>query len=143
MKENWIIPCNLKIFNLIEHFATNNRVVWRNAFSIHEGDTVYIYIGSPISEIRYRCKVLTTQVDSKTLEENSYAISKKKFNNYYSKREKYIIMEKECEYKEGCLPLADLRAHGLGQVQLQARIDRNVLRFIEQKAPMSEVVTNA
>lgn len=45
MLEKWIIPCNVKRFNVIEHFKNNDTVVWKNSFTIHAGDIVYIYLG--------------------------------------------------------------------------------------------------
>ena len=75
MTENWIIPCNIRFFDLIKHFEKNKRVVWKNAFTIRKGDTAYIYIGRPYGEIRYKCRVINDQVDEQMLLANSYAIS--------------------------------------------------------------------
>ena len=130
MIETWIIPCNIKFFNVIDHFKTSKTIVWQNAFSIHEGDIVYIYIGRPYSEIRYKCRVINDCVSEELLQANSYAISKIKSNNYYSKKEKYMQLECVCEYPEGFLTLEKLRDHGLGQVQIQARADRKVRAFL-------------
>ena len=93
-------------------------------------DIVYIYIGRPYSEIRYKCRVINDCVSEELLQANSYAISKIKSNNYYSKKEKYMQLECVCEYPEGFLTLEKLRDHGLGQVQIQARADRKVRAFL-------------
>lgn len=131
MTENWIIPCNIRFFDLIKHFEKNKRVVWKNAFTIRKGDTAYIYIGRPYGEIRYKCRVINDQVDEQMLLANSYAISEKKSNNYFSKKEKYIEMEFVCEYPEGVFTLEKLREHGLGQVQLQARTNRQLQQYLD------------
>ena len=130
MAENWIIPCNIKVFDVISHFKTNKRVVWKNAFTIHKGDIAYLYLGRPYGEIRYKCVVINDVVAEDLLKANSYAIPAKKWNNYFSKKEKYIEMEYLCEFPEGMLTLEKLREHGLGQVQIQARTDRKVQQFI-------------
>lgn len=130
MAENWIIPCNIKVFDVISHFKTNKRVVWKNAFTIHKGDIAYLYLGRPYGEIRYKCVVINDVVDEDLLKANSYAIPAKKWNNYFSKKEKYIEMEYLCEFPEGMFTLEKLREHGLGQVQIQARTDRKVQQFI-------------
>lgn len=132
MFEKWIIPCNISFFNLIKHFEKNKTVVWRNAFTIHKGDIAYIYIGRPYGEIRYKCRVISDQVDEQLLQENTYAIPAKKTNNYFSKKEKYIVMEYICEYPEGTFPLESLRKHGLGQVQIQARADRRLQAYLTE-----------
>ena len=47
------------------------------------------------------------------------------------KKEKYIEMEYVCEYPEKTFPLEDLRVHGLGQVQIQARTDRRLQQYLD------------
>lgn len=47
MAEHWIIPCSVKVYDIIEHFKKQNLVVWKNSFTIRKGDIAYIYIGSP------------------------------------------------------------------------------------------------
>ena len=131
MAESWIIPCNIKYFDLIEHFKSNNKVVWRNAFSIKKGDIVYIYLSAPYSEIRYRCNVIDDDVSDEQLNANTYAIPKKTSNNYFSKKIKYVVLELSYEYPKGMMTLNTLRVHGLGQVQIQARADRQVREFIQ------------
>lgn len=131
MVEKWIIPCNVKRFNVIEHFKSSETVVWKNSFTIHKGDIAYIYLGAPYGEIRYRCSVISDTVDDETLQANKYAIQEKKSNNYFSKKIKYIQLKLEYEYPAGLLPLAKLKEHGLGQVQIQARPDRNLNRYLE------------
>ena len=46
MIETWIVPCNIKHFDLISHFESSDTVVWKNSFTIKQGDIVYIYIGA-------------------------------------------------------------------------------------------------
>ena len=86
MTENWIIPCNTKVFDIVSHFKTHKRVVWKNSFTICKGDITYIYIGSPYSEIRFKCVVVNDKVDDELLKQNAYAIPAKKSNNYFSKK---------------------------------------------------------
>ena len=133
MVENWIIPCNTKHFDLVEHFKANTTAVWKNSFTIKAGDIVYIYLSSPYSEIRYKCHVISDKVSDELLRENAYAIPVKESHNYFSKRVKFIQIEKDCEYPAGTFPLAELRDNGLGQVQIQARTDRRVQAYLDSK----------
>ena len=41
-----------------------------------------------------------------------------------------IQLKLEHEYPAGLLPLSQLKEHGLGQVQIQARPDRNLSKFL-------------
>lgn len=132
MIENWIVPCNIKYFDVETHFQNNSFVVWKNSFTIRVGDTVYIYIGAPYSQIKYRCTVVSDEIDEETLTENSYAIQEKTSHNYFSKKTKYIKMHMDYEYPNDLLTLSKLREHGLGQVQIQARTGRNLQRYLSQ-----------
>lgn len=131
MTETWVIPCNIKYFDVISHFKENKRVVWKNSFSIHKGDIVYLYLSSPYGEIRYKCIVINDSVDEEVLKTNSYAIPIKKTNSYFSQKEKYIEIEYVCEFPEGTFTLSKLKEHGLGQIQIQARANRKLQQYID------------
>ena len=64
------------------------------------------------------------------LQENTYAIPTKTSNNFYSKRVKYIVLELDQTFPEGTFKLDELKNHGLGQVQIQARADRKLREFM-------------
>ena len=130
MAEKWIIPCNLKHFNVEEHFSKTNKVVWKNSFTIKVGDTVYIYLSAPISAIVFRCYVIADKVSDEELQNNQYAIPQKESHNYFSKTTKYVIMELDRVYPKKLLTLEKLRQHGLGQVQIQARADRHLSQYL-------------
>ena len=132
MSENWIIPCNIKLFDAISHFRKTKVAVWKNSFTIHSGDKAYIYIGAPYGEIRFLCEVIAEEVDDRTLKENAYAIPAKPSHNYFSKKVKYVVLRLVTEYPSGVLTLTKLKERGLGQVQIQARTDRKVQQFIDQ-----------
>lgn len=145
MKDNWIVPCNVKYFDIISHFKNHNEVVWKNSFTIKKGDTAYIYLSEPFGEIKYRCLVISDNVDDITLQKNSYAIPRKASKNYFSKKIKYIKMKLEFEYPEGSLKRTDMMKNGLGQVQIQARTDRRLQRYIDsidEKIQLKEAKTS-
>ena len=131
--ENWIVPCNIKIYDVPAHFQKQKTIIWRNSFSMRKGDYAFIYLGNPYGEIRYKCLVVDDVVDEATLKKNAYAIPAKVANNFYSKRVKYVTLELVKEYPDHSFPLKELKEHGLGQVQIQARVDRTLLRYIEEK----------
>ena len=82
MSENWIVPCSVKFFDVVNHFEENNTIVWRKVSALKKGDTAYIYIGAPYSEIKYKCHIIDDDVDEKTLQSNEYAIRKTMMVNY-------------------------------------------------------------
>lgn len=48
----WIVPCNIKYFDVVTHFKKNSTVVWKNISHVQPGDTVYIYLGAPHKELQ-------------------------------------------------------------------------------------------
>ena len=127
MVENWIVPCNIKYYDVVKHLNENDYIVWRRVSAIRKGDIVYLYIALPYQEIKFRCLVVDDDVDEKTVENNSYAIK----TSSSGKKSHYILLKKEYAYKEGTFRLAELKANGLGQTQTQARTDRKLQAFID------------
>ena len=128
MQENWIIPCNAKYFNVIERFQSFSWAIWKKANrGINVGDIAYIYVGAPYSQILFKCEVVDDNVDKKTVAENDYAIQKEGLNGI-----DYIKIELRESYAPGTLSLQNLKKHGLGQVQTQARADRRLAAYLAQ-----------
>lgn len=126
--DKWIIPCSVKYFDVTQHFSNHDNVVWKRSSAIKTGDVVYIYVGKPYSEIKYRCRVINENVDDETLKNNEYAITSSGLERY-----KYIQMELEESYPDGMLGFYDLKEHGLSQVQKQARVYKELAEYIESK----------
>lgn len=125
--EYWVIPCNTRFFDIVDHFSKNTKVVWKNDSSISEGDCVFLYLGAPLSQIKYKCKVLDVDVCEEILTQNQYAI---RGNDKYKKRQKYMMLEMEKEFKDGVYTFSELKSEGLGQVQKQARVDRRLKAYL-------------
>ncbi len=56
--QHWIIPANPSFFDVFEYFSKNKEVIWKQTASLYKGDIAYIYVTSPVSEIRYKCEVI-------------------------------------------------------------------------------------
>lgn len=56
--EQWIIPCNVKYYDVKGAFEKLKCLDWKQSNkSIAMGDEVFIYIGTPVRAIKYKCKV--------------------------------------------------------------------------------------
>ena len=126
--ENWIIPCSVKFYNVVEHLNQQDTIVWRKVSALKMGDIAYLYLGAPYSQIKYVCHVINDNVDEETLALNEYAIKK----NGSSRKFKYLMLKLDYTYPNGELSLNKVREDGLGQTQIQARTDRQLQRFIDQ-----------
>lgn len=122
----WIVPCNVKYFDVFQHFENNDEIAFKRVGSLQENDIAYIYLTAPYSEIRFRCKVVSGKMSDEELSNHQYAIDKFTSN-------RYVLLKLESEYKEGCLPLELLKKNGLGQVQRQSRAGKELVSFIEKE----------
>lgn len=54
----WIIPANMKNYDIDREFAAHQTVYWHQKKSLKKGDVVLIYITAPTKAVRYICEVL-------------------------------------------------------------------------------------
>ena len=60
--KEWIIPSNPKYYDIIHAFDDTDTIDWKQGAGIRKGDTVFLYVGSPVSAVLYQCRVLETNI---------------------------------------------------------------------------------
>ena len=60
--KEWIIPSNPKYYDVIGAFDAADEINWKQGAGIRKGDTVYLYVGAPVSAILYKCIVTETDI---------------------------------------------------------------------------------
>ena len=60
--KEWLIPSNPKYYDIAHAFDSTDEINWKQGSGIKTGDTVFLYVGAPISAILYKCKVLETGI---------------------------------------------------------------------------------
>ena len=60
--KEWIIPANPKYYDIVHAFDDTDEISWKQGSGIRTGDTVFMYVGSPVSAILYKCKVMETDI---------------------------------------------------------------------------------
>ncbi len=63
--KEWIIPANPKYFDIVHAFDNAEIINWKQGAGIKTGDTVYMYVGAPVSAVLYKCKVTETGIPYK------------------------------------------------------------------------------
>ncbi|MFC5631057.1 MULTISPECIES: MmcQ/YjbR family DNA-binding protein [Streptococcus] len=58
----WIIPANMKNYDIDKDFAVSSQVYWHQKKSLKKGDIVLIYITAPTKAVRYICEVLKDNI---------------------------------------------------------------------------------
>lgn len=91
MKNVFIFPCNPLAIDIDNLFSVGNIIMWRKPSNIACDDVVYLYIGKTLREIKYRCTVISIDVDKETQAKNQYAIPKGKL----AQKCNYLLMRIE------------------------------------------------
>lgn len=60
--KEWIIPSNPEYFDIVHAFDFEDEITWKQGKNIKAGDTVFMYVGAPVSSILYQCKVTETDI---------------------------------------------------------------------------------
>lgn len=60
--KEWLIPSTPKYYDIIHAFDDTDTIDWKQGAGIKKNDTVFLYVGSPVSAILYKCKVTETDI---------------------------------------------------------------------------------
>ncbi len=60
--KDWIIPANPAYYDVVGAFEREKEIRWKQGRGIRKGDTVYMYVGAPVSAILFRCLVTGTDI---------------------------------------------------------------------------------
>ena len=68
--KEWIIPSNPKYYDIIHAFDDTNVINWKQGAGIRKGDTVFLYVGAPVSAVLYQCRVTETDIPYQYQDQN-------------------------------------------------------------------------
>lgn len=60
--KEWLIPANPKYYDIVHAFDARDEIEWKQGSGIRTGDTVFVYVGAPVSAIAYKCAVTETDI---------------------------------------------------------------------------------
>lgn len=127
---DWIIPCNPKYYNVIGAMANLKTIDWKQSNkNIDTGDIVYIYVGSPVSAIKYQCRVNKANLPTCEIDDRKYEIVSEPHKNYGN----YMELELIKEYPDYFCTIKTMRSLGLkGNVQSPRFVPDKVLALLER-----------
>lgn len=124
----WVIACNPNDYDIEGVFNKLDKVEWKQSTNINVGDIVYIYVTSPVKEIRYKCiarKVNLSHVD--TTKDREFILK----GDNYENRVRYMELEFITKYKEGQFTLENLKQNGLKSVQGPSKVSEELSNYIK------------
>ena len=60
--KEWLVPSNPKYYDILHAFDSTDTIDWKQGAGIRKGDTVYLYVGAPVSAVLYKCLVTETDI---------------------------------------------------------------------------------
>lgn len=117
---NWLVSCNPKYYNVAGAFSASPSLYWKQILNdVSVDDEVFIYVARPISAIKYRCRVLESEVTNYPMNDSPYVIDGSYYESYPVKM-KLELLE---EYPDDKYTLEKLHSYGLkGTIQGQRRL---------------------
>ncbi len=79
--KTWIVPCNIKNYNVFGAFDKLKRLNWKQSTNIEIGDIIYIYTSKPYSEITHKCEVIEVNLTTTYIDDNEFVIDGKPYLN--------------------------------------------------------------
>lgn len=119
--EQWIIPCNIKYYDVIGAFDKLQKLDWKQSSkSIEIGDEVFIYVGLPIQAIKYKCRVNKVNLNCTEIDDSEFVVNGEPYENYGN----YMELELLEKFDNVKYSLEFLKNQGLkGNIQGPRRVN--------------------
>lgn len=123
----WIIPCNLKYYDIYKAFKELDYIDWiQNAKNIEIGNIVYIYVGNPKSKIEFKCIVTKKNMSTYEIDDTQYFKDEKFFQEHQGKI--FMRLKLVCKLPENIGSIKELKSLGLnGNIQSQRTVPNKAI----------------
>ncbi len=118
---DWLIPANPKYYDIEAELANSEdgTTLWKQSNAIFVGDTVYLYLGAPVSAIRYQFKVLEVNLPYEYADNNI-------------KMHTAMKLKLTKEYSPERFPLSVLRDYDVRAIRGARSIPNRLLHKLEE-----------
>ena len=127
MKE-FVVSCNPINFDIGNYFTQKQEIVWKQSKKCSVGDYVYIYVGRPLSCLKYICKITETDLLADVIDEAFY----KQQHLSQNSNTKYMRLKFLKEIEDQKLPLRSLLDNGLKTVQCTTEVCSRLSNYIRK-----------
>ena len=119
----FITSCNVQRFDILQFFKNENKVYWKQISKCSTGDTVYIYVGRPYSELMFKSVVLEINIENANC---AYLPTDPNIKTKYMQIE---LLEKIEQH----IGLEELLSNGLKTVQCATQASPELTKYIEKR----------
>ncbi len=125
----WIIPANPHFYDVEAAFAASNEIDWKQASSAKAGDIAFMYLGAPVSAVKYKC--LITQADIPYNYRNSHITIKK-----------LMKIKLLGTYPQDFMPFARLKELGINAVRGPRHVTEAFAKVMENAPATNQKLKN-
>lgn len=122
----WTVICNPKDYNVEGAFNDLKKIDWKQTFNAEVGDVAYIYIGTPVLAIKYKCKITKVDLPDVEIDDIDYVIDDMNYGDYG----RYMELELVSKYDTNKLSYENLSKHGLTQVRGSMKVTKQLSDYI-------------
>ena len=114
----WLVPANPAYYDIDRAFKKKKGVDWKQGRNIKKGDTVFMYVAAPVSAVRYKCRVIKTDIP--------YV-----FESTEVRMSRLMKMNVEQEYPADYCTFEKLKQFGVNAVRGPRRIDEKLKEYLD------------
>lgn len=115
---SWLIPGNPKYYDIPGNFKVGKTTIWKQSTKINIGDTVYLYVTSPVKAVKYKCTVIQVNIPYKYSDQNM-------------KMQKIMRVKVLKEYPDKFCTFDKLKELGVKAVRGPRRISENLVKYLQ------------
>lgn len=120
LKNEWIVPANPKYYDVEGEFKKNKILHWKQSSDIKVGDIVYLYVGSPVSALRYKTRAIEVNIPYE------YSDSNVKMSHV-------MRIEKIKEYDKKICPLKTLKEYGVTTIRGPRYMPKKLKEYLDKE----------
>lgn len=122
-----IITCTPDRFDIASHFNSCDIITWRQTKPCQPGDKAYVYVGRPLSCIKYLCEIIETDITTDAIDSDYYNTQTP---TKRSKNKPFMKLKLLYEFTGKELSLNELVQHGLKTVQCTTEASDDLKKYI-------------
>ena len=137
----WLIPCSPSIYDAESAFTEYGSIIWHQQCHMNIGDIAYIYVTSPVKEIRCKCVITAVDIPEDVGDDDGYVIDEA----FCSKAYRKYMQLKLVERYQPCYLLGFhfLLQNGLvGSIRSQRRVPSGLSEYIKGITALDSVKCN-
>ena len=122
----WIITCNINAYNVEGAFDKLDTIDWKQSTYVEKGDIVYIYVGAPMSAIRYKCEAMEVELPEATIDDSEFVLDGSSYENYG----RYMRLHLLDKYDNPLMGRSKLIKNGLKTVQGPSKVNSQLSAYL-------------